>query len=122
LDDKIEKKEAEPIMPIVNCIITKECVPGSGNLIELWARESGMSPEDVTVNIITSNEQLGNKYKIMANLSLPSMWLASDISRLQLGLARSLSHYFTVAINEVHVITNIVPSGMVVESGQEVKW
>ena len=109
-------------MPIVNCVITQECVPRSGNLIELWASESGMSPEHMTVNIITSSEQLGNKYKIMANLHLPSMWSASDISRLQLSLAKSLSHYFAVAISEVHVITNIVTSSRVVESGQEIKW
>ena len=109
-------------MPIANCVITQECVPNSGNLIQLWASESGISPEHMTVNIITSSEQLGSKYKIMANLSLPSMWSASDISLLQLGLAKSLSHYFAVTINEVHVITNIVTSGMVVDSGQEVKW
>jgi len=58
----------------------------------------------------------------MANLSLPSMWSTSDISSLQVGLAEALSLYFGFAIDEVHVITNIVTSGMVVESGQEIKW
>ncbi|CAH1386597.1 conserved hypothetical protein [Candidatus Nitrotoga sp. M5] len=109
-------------MPIANCLITQECSQGSGNLIELWANESGISSKHMTINIVSSSEQLGNKYKIMANLSLPSMWSTSDISSLQIGLAKALSQYFAFAINEVHVITNIVTSGMVVESGQEIKW
>ena len=109
-------------MPIANCVIAQECVQSSGNLIELWATESGMSSEHMTINIITSREQLGNKFKIMANLLLPSMWSTSDISLLQVGLAKALSNYFSVAINEVHVITNTITSGMVVESGQEIKW
>lgn len=109
-------------MPIAHCVITQECPQSSGNLIELWSKQSGISPEHMTINIVTSSEQLGNKYKIMANLSLPSMWLTSDISSLQVGLAEALSQYFGFAINEVHVITNIVTSGMVVESGKEIKW
>ena len=109
-------------MPIVNCVITQECSQGSGNLIELWADESGISSEHMTINIVIGSEQLENKYKIMANLALPSMWSTSDISSLQVGLAKALSQHFALAISEVHVITNIVTSGMVVESGQEVKW
>jgi hypothetical protein len=76
----------------------------------------------MTINIVTSREQLGKKYKIMADLALPSMWSAADISLLQVGLSKALSHHFGVSISEVHVITNIVTSGMVVESGQEIKW
>jgi len=109
-------------MPIANCVITQECSQGAGNLITLWAQESEISPEHMTINLITSSEQLGNKYKIMANLALPSMWSTSDISLLQIGLAKALSKHFAVAINEVHVITNIITSGMVVESGKQIKW
>jgi hypothetical protein len=106
-------------MPIANCLITKECNQGAGNLIALWAKESEVSPEHMTINIVTSSEQLGNKYKIMANLALPSVWSTSDVSLLQIGLTRALSKHFTVAINEVHVITNIVTSGLVVESDKK---
>ncbi|KAA3616563.1 MAG: hypothetical protein DWQ05_12600 [Calditrichaeota bacterium] len=109
-------------MPIANCVIIKGCMKRSGNLIELWAQEAGVSSEHMSVNIIASDEQLGNKYKIMANLALPTLWSTSDISSIQVGLAKALSKHFIVEINEVHVITNIVASGMVVESGQEIKW
>ncbi|MBJ7538156.1 hypothetical protein [Marinomonas transparens] len=109
-------------MPIANCVITQECPQGTGNIIELWAQESGISAEHMTINIMTSSEQLGNTYKIMANLALPSMWSAPSVSLLQLGLAKALAKYFAVAINEVHVITSVVASGMVVDSGQEIKW
>ncbi|HEY5703207.1 MAG TPA: hypothetical protein VIV20_07030 [Gammaproteobacteria bacterium] len=76
----------------------------------------------MTVNIITSNQQLGNQYSVMANLLLPSIWTASDISAIQTGLARALAKSFNVALTQVHIVTNIVSSGLVVEEGQEMKW
>ncbi len=109
-------------MPIANCVITQDCTASSKNLIEIWANESGIPSEHMTINTVTSSEQLGNKYKIMATLMLPSLWSVSDISSLQMGLAKALSQYYEQAMNEVHVVTTIVTSGLVVESGQEVNW
>ena len=91
-------------------------------MIELWASESKKSPEHMTINIITSSQQLGNKYPIMANLMLPSIWSSSDISLLQIGLANALSLYFNVSLEEVFVSTSIVNSGMLIEAGEEVEW
>jgi len=76
----------------------------------------------MTINIITSSQQLGNKYPIMANLMLPSIWSSSDISLLQIGLANALSLYFNVSLEEVFVSTSIVNSGMLIEAGEEVEW
>lgn len=112
-------------MPIANCIITSNCNKGSGEsneLIKLWASESKKSSEDMTINITTSDEQYGKQYAVMANLLLPSIWSDSDISQLQLGLAKALSLHFNVSLKEVFVATCIVNSGMVVEEGKEVEW
>lgn len=109
-------------MPIANCLVAPACPQGSGNLIDFWANESGQSSEHMTVNIIASTQQLGNKYFVMANLLLPSVWSSASISTLQTGLAKALAKYFNIAIGQVHVVTNIVNSGMVVEAGQEVTW
>lgn len=109
-------------MPIANCVITPECLQDSESLIELWSSESGISAEHMTINLISSSKQIGKNYKIMASLALPSIWSLADISSLQLGLAKALSVNFSVAVSEVHVITTIVSSGMVVESGKEITW
>jgi len=112
-------------MPIANCFITSKCQSSpdhSESLIDVWAQESKVSPEHMTVNIIASNEQHGNEYNVMANLILPSMWSRNDISLLQIGLANALSRHFNVPLQSVHVTTNIVNSGMVVEAGKEIKW
>lgn len=109
-------------MPIANCIVTSGCQPDSSNLIELWADESGHSPEHMTVNIILCTKQCGNRYPVMATLWLPSIWPESDISSLQLGLAAALAKHFGLTSSEVHVITQIVNSGMVVEEGVEIQW
>jgi hypothetical protein len=53
---------------------------------------------------------------------LPSIWSKSNISSLQLGLASALSKHYLVEIDEVQVITHIVTSGLVVESGKEINW
>ena len=109
-------------MPIANCIVTSECKSSDTNLIELWSKESGQSSEGMTVNIISDAQQLGKKYRVIATLHLPSLWSESGISSLQLGLAQALSKYFSLQIDEVFVITNIVESGRVVESGKEERW
>lgn len=109
-------------MPIANCVITPECIEGSSNLIELWSSESNLSSEHMTINLITSTSQLGNKYRVMTNLLLPSIWSSSDISLLQTGLAKALAQYFKLDINDVHIVTTIIESGMVVESGKQIVW
>ncbi len=109
-------------MPIANCIVTPHCQPGSGDLVERWASESGQSPEHMTVNIMTAVQQYGKEYHVMATLWLPSVWSDAGITSLQVGLARALAKHFDLALKEVHVMTRIVESGRVVEDGQEIHW
>ena len=78
-------------MPIANCIVTPESyrkIENSTGLIETWAEESGISSEHITLNIVVSSAQFGNSYGVMANLYLPSLWSAQDVSSIQSGLAR----------------------------------
>lgn len=110
-------------MPIAHCIVTPECQPtGSEDLVALWAAEAQQSPEHMTINIITSTQQHGAAYSVMAQLFLPSLWSRTHISVLQTGLARALARYFRITTEHVHVITHIIPSGYVVEKGEEMIW
>jgi hypothetical protein len=112
-------------MPVANCLVQKGCykkVSSSESLIELWAAESGLSSDHMTVNLSPCSEQRGSAYNIMAVLYLPSKWSKQDINLLQTGLAYALTRYFNVDINTVHVMTHIVESGMVVEKGEIVTW
>lgn len=109
-------------MPIATCIVNPDCPNHSGDLIELWAKEAGLLSKHMTINLIVSNEQLGNKYGVMATLSLPSAWKKAQISSLQIGLAKALAKSFSLNIREIHVITHIINAGFVVEEGNEVKW
>ncbi len=109
-------------MPVANCIVSPDCVPGTADLAELWAEESGCSAEHMTINIITGNQQFGRQYSVMANLYLPSLWSSEAMSALQTGLAGALSVYFTLSAEEILVITQIIDSGNVVENTKEVDW
>ena len=115
----------EVTVPIANCMVVKDCKRSAGattELIELWSVASGKAADEMTVNLVGISQQFGKQYKIMANLLLPSVWSAADISLLQLGLAKALASYFSIAIDEIIVVTHIIESGRVVESGQEVTW
>ena len=68
----------------------------------------------MTINIITSTEQLGNKYSIMVTLLLSSIWSKPDVTLLQIGLAKALTLHYDVSLEDVFISTNIVNSGMVV--------
>lgn len=112
-------------MPVANCIITSLCQKRptvSTDLVEIWAAESGVSSEHMTINLVTSDEQQGCHYAVMVNLLLPTLWTASEVSSLQLGLARALTLYFDVNLKEVFIVTSIVNSGLLVEAGKEIKW
>ncbi|GLQ30235.1 hypothetical protein [Litoribrevibacter albus] len=112
-------------MPIANCVVNKdfiEQVDETYGLVELWADASSKSSEHMTMNIVYSDEQYGNRYAVMAHLFLPTLWSAEEVSSLQLGLAKALACYFQTPLNDIHVITTSVVSGMVVEQGKEVIW
>ena len=76
----------------------------------------------MTVNIISIDQQFGSEYAVMANLQLPSVWSSEQVYAIQLGLAQALTCYFSVAVNDVHVVTNVIDSGMVVENGEQAVW
>lgn len=109
-------------MPIANCIVFPDCAAAENDLIALWATESGQSAQHMTINIVTGSAQFGNRYPVMATLSLPSLWLKPDISALQTGLARALARYYQLPLAQVHVVTSIVEPGFVVEDGKEIEW
>lgn len=109
-------------MPIANCLVSSNCKSGNANLIDLWAKESGLSSKDMTITITRYDLQVGNKYDAIVNLYLPSMWSINNISKLQMGLSKAVAEYFTLTIEKVIVITSVIEAGNVVEAGEIVKW
>jgi len=114
-------------MPIANCFISPDHQnqdDNSKDLIRLWVEHSGIqyAGPDMTVNIVFSNLQIGKKYTAVATLLLPSIWSKDAISSLQQGLAKALSDYYSISLDQVFIVTRIIESGYVVENGQQVTW
>ncbi len=109
-------------MPIANCIITKPCTESDSNLVELWAKEANIAQEHITINIIEAKKQLGNQYAIMSTLLLPSMWAKEQISLIQLALANSLAKYYNLDLIDIHIVTRIIESSLVLENGEVLHW
>ncbi len=112
-------------MLIAHCFVSvkyQQAVIGAQNIVGLWHEESLQSAEFMTVNTVNICEQKGKAYGIMANLTLPSLWSEKNVNQLQLGLANALAKYYNAPLKEAHVLTTIIPSGLVVENGQLVTW
>lgn len=112
-------------MPIANCFILSSLNTTSvdeSELVSSWTSTSTISSDEMTVNLIEVNKQVGKSYSIIAQLLLPSIWPRAEVSSLQTGLAQALSQCYKVPFEQVIVITNIIESGMVVESGREINW
>ena len=112
-------------MPIANCLISPrvaEKIDAAETIVDLWSDYSGQSKEHMTLNLISSLAQAGAQFDAMAFLYLPSLWSEEAVSKLQIGLAKSLSEYFSVPLESVQVVTYIVNSGRVIEDGKQVEW
>lgn len=111
-------------MPIANCFV-RAGVPAAAEihgLTCLWAQESCISDDHMTINMAAGTRQDGAPYSIVAFLYLPSSWSSEDVGRLQVGLARALAKAFALDPADVQVITSIVESGHVVENGETQEW
>jgi hypothetical protein len=111
-------------VPIANCFVRDDLTtraPAEG-LTAIWAEESGIGDEDMTINVVAGTGQHGAPYAVMAFHYLPSLWSREDVCRLQVGLASALGRSLAVDPAEVQVITSIVESGHVVEDGETRDW
>jgi hypothetical protein len=109
-------------LPIAQCIVDARLVAGGEDPAELWCKESGIACDEMTINIIRSVQQFGKPCPVIAQLMLPSLWAAPEVTLLQTGLARALARHFNLTADQVLVITRTVVSGHVVDDGQEVSW
>lgn len=109
-------------MPIAQCMLSKTCKMEQGDLIALWSQYSNVPEEHLTINLFHTHEQLGHLYPIMVNLQLPSLWSKDKIFDIQLGLLRALIECFSLQKGDVHIVSTIIESGMVVENGNVLYW
>jgi hypothetical protein len=92
------------------------------SIVVEWAEEIGVSIKDINITLIESKFQSGNKYKIMANLYLPSLWEIEAISHVQISLLKLLIKRLNLKSEDVFIMTSIIQSGNVVENGMVTKW
>ena len=112
-------------MPIATCYLSRHLATKaqhSSDLVKHWSEHSISCAEEMTINLVSIEQQFGKQYTIMAQLLLPSIWSTQDISLLQLGLSKALASYFETREECILVTTNIIESGLVVESGEVVNW
>jgi len=109
-------------MPIAYLTLSDKSKTVSEKLVEEWAGYADVSAGLMTVNIVHSDIQLGKAYEVMAVLHLPAVWSRAKVSRIQQGLSQSLASHLDLDEKEIHIVTHIVESGLVVENGAEVHW
>lgn len=113
-------------MPIANCILSptvrQKNATGRAGLIDLWAQHSGQTSAEMTITVLSGEQQFGKSYAATCSLHLPTLLSSEAVTSLQLGLSRAISDYYDLEPSEVIVMTSIIESGNVVEGGNEIKW
>lgn len=111
-------------MPIANCYINQ--ITASTQQLETltkeWADSIDVALKDICLSFIEVSNQTGQKYKVMVNLFLPTIWDKLSIERIQINLDRALKKHLNLRNEDVFIITSIVQSGNVVENGQIANW
>jgi hypothetical protein len=109
-----------PNMPVANCFYKKGklSIKKMENMVNEWANIVRVDKKDICVNMIKEYSQPGQKYPVLANLYLPTLWSANDIKRIQLGLLKLLSKYLEVKENQIFIMTSLIQSEHVVENRQ----
>jgi hypothetical protein len=108
-------------MPIANCFVSTPDVFDADAVVTLWSARSGIVADEMTVNVVHAG-QGGKRYDVMAWLYLPSLWSGEHVVALSEGLAAALAEVMHVPSSAVQVITSVVASGLVVESGETLRW
>ncbi len=109
-------------MPIANCFVAPSLdEPDPERIVAAWVARAGIGAEEMTVNVLRG-AQGGKKYAVMAWLYLPSIWSEREVTVLSEGLAAALCDVCGVASTTVQVVTCVVSSGSVVESGTTLHW
>lgn len=110
-------------MPIANCFVSngRSDALDPERLTRAWRDASGIDSDEMTVNVVAA-EQGGKAYAAMAWLYLPSLWSDDDVVSLGEGLASAIASVGGIESSAIQVITAVVGSGAVVESGGTVRW
>jgi hypothetical protein len=111
------------LMPIANCIVNNFGLPliDYQLVVNEWADEIPTKRENITLSFIAGS-QYGNKYKMLVNLYLPSVWKSGEVERIQLTLLNTLIKHLNLNKEEIFVLTSIIHSGHVVENGEIQNW
>ena len=112
-------------MPIAHCVLAPEInveQTSSASLVSCWAQYANVDEQQMTINLLSCHQQIGQAYAVIATLLLPSLWQQEAINRLQLGLAKALAECLKQPVERILVITQIIESGRVVDNGQLLSW
>jgi len=111
-------------MPIANCFVKEKQIAQEDiqDLAEKWASEVNIDVKDICVTFIPDCIQVGQQYKALVHLYLPSLWSEDQVHHIQKSLLRILCEFLKVEASEVFIMTSIILSGHVVENGEVVKW
>lgn len=111
-------------MPIAHCFIKEKEIVSSKieDMAIEWANTIGVETKDVCLNLITDFYQFGQKYTILVNLYLPTVWSEDERKKIQIGLLQVLAKHLQVTPEKIFIMTSLIQSGHVVENGEILYW
>lgn len=110
-------------MPIANCFVSKKLKTSNHQrIIDELSNNLNINPNDITINFIYTDKQIGNQFELMIFLYLPSLWSKKDIEKIELSFTTVLSGILDISFENIFAITTIIESGNVVSNNRIEKW
>ncbi len=108
-------------MPTAICIVSPTALDSAlhgSDPVEIWARLSGESAENMTISLVKREQQYGRSYPVMAHLDLLPGWPAEKAKSLKLGLANALASHFSIPLSEIFIVAREAEPGAAIENGE----
>lgn len=112
-------------MPIAQILLPPDLAPNAADcdqVIRLWAKNAEVTTANMSVFFTPTLAQTGGSLSVLGLLYLPTLWRPQQVDLLQCGLASALADTCDVPLEQIQVITTLVPSGQTAVGGQSETW
>lgn len=111
-------------MPIINCYTKNiNLLPEEWDrLVDTWARQIGITRNDITIHIIQEYLQIGALYDLKIELYLPSLWSDEAVTRIQESFLELIEKNLGIKQTNIFLMTQIIQSGHVIDRGEKAEW
>ena len=111
-------------MPIAYCHLAPDLIKtvDFSSIVSAWASAIQVQESDITFNLIPVEQQVGQHFRIMIQLYLPTLWEPTQVRHIMEELGRLMQEHVPMKPDELFIHTHLVESGHVFTDGKIEEW